>query len=222
MDETEYPEDGETEGGALSAASPFETREQYLGAYNKALEGQQQAVRAEAEARRQAYERGQRYIQQNSFGQPTQSEQLLRISQALLSPRRSRSFGATLANVVPAFAQNQQLSRQAEEQRAAALQQLQQQYLTGNATATREAAGERVSGLARLSPLYNTPRPRQTWSENLGRFVSPDIVEVVRSGTTSDGRRTEQLSDGTLRVYNTDGTRALYDAGGNPISEGAQ
>lgn len=159
MDETEY-EDGETEDGALPTAAPFETREQYMAAYGQALQGQERAAQQAAAARQQAYERAQRYIEQNSFGRPTQSEQLLRLSQALLSPRRSRSFGATLANVVPALAENQQLARQADEQRAAALQQLQQQYTTGEAEAALTAANARRAGLEPLARLYNQPAGR--------------------------------------------------------------
>lgn len=188
MDETEY-EDGDTEDGALPTAMPFETREQYMAAYGQALQGQERAAQQAAEARRQAYERAQRYIEQNSFGRPTQSEQLLRLSQALLSPRRSRSFGATLANVVPALAENQQLARQADEQRAAALQQLQQQYTTGEADAALTAANARRAGLEPLARLFNTPRPR--WAVNA---AGQQVIEgqpsplIGRQATLPDGR----------------------------------
>lgn len=189
MDETEY-EDGDTEDGALPTAMPFGTREEYMAAYGQALQGQERAAQQAAEARRQAYERAQRYIEQNSFGRPTQSEQLLRLSQALLSPRRSRSFGATLANVVPALAQNQQLARQADEQRAAALQQLQQQYTTGEADAALTAANARRAGLEPLARLFNTPRPRGALNTNTNTWtIENQPSPAGKVFTTPDGRR---------------------------------
>lgn len=221
MDETEY-EDGETEGGALPAAMPFGTREEFLGAYSSALQGQERAAQQAAEARQQAYERAQRHIEQSSFGRPTQSEQLLRLSQALLSPRRSRSFGATLANVVPALAQNQQLARQADEQRAQALMQLQQQYTTGEAEAAMTAANARRAGLEPLARFYSQSGGQPIWSEGLQRFIPRDRPVVVETGTTADGGRAERYTDGTMRVYSADGTSALYDAAGNLIPEGGQ
>lgn len=218
MDETEY-EDGDTEDGALPTAMPFGTREEYMAAYGQALQGQERAAQQAAEARRQAYERAQRYIEQNSFGRPTQSEQLLRLSQALLSPRRSRSFGATLANVVPALAQNQQLARQADEQRAAALQQLQQQYTTGEADAALTAANARRAGLEPLARLFDQPAEREVWSEALGRFVSKG--DVVQSRRLPDGSLAERFANGYSRVTTPSGQVRYYDASGNPVQQGA-
>lgn len=222
MDETEY-EDGETEGGALPTAAPFETREQYLSAYGQALQGQERAAQAAAEARRQAYERAQRYIEQGRSGAPTPSEQLLRISQALLSPRRSRSLGGTLANVVPALLENQQSLRQADEQRTQALMQLQNQYATGEAEAGQGVASERLQSLARMASLYRPQSGGQpVWSENLQRFIPRDRPVVVETGATPDGGRAERYTDGSIRIYSADGSSALYDAGGNRIPEGGQ
>lgn len=218
MDETEY-EDGEMEGGALPAAMPFGTREEFLGAYSTALQGQERAAQAAAEARQQAYERAQRHIEQSSFGRPTQSEQLLRLSQALLSPRRSRSFGATLANVVPALAQNQQLARQADEQRAQALMQLQQQYTTGEAEAAMTAANARRAGLEPLARFFTQPAERRVWSENLGRYVSES--DVIQSRRLPDGSLVERLADGTSRVTTPSGQVGYYDVSGNRINQGA-
>lgn len=220
MDETEY-EDGDTEDGALPTAMPFGTREEYLAAYGQALQGQERAAQQAAEARRQAYERAQRYIEQNSFGRPTQSEQLLRLSQALLSPRRSRSFGATLANVVPALAENQQLARRADEQRAAALQQLQQQYALGQADAARESAESNLSALGRLSSLYRPQPPRSTWSEGLRTWVTQG--EPVRiedeDMILADGRVFEAYNVNGNTVYRgvVDGQQVTVDANGSPV-----
>lgn len=190
MDETEY-EDGETEGGALSAASPFETREQYLAAYGQAVEGQRRAAQEEARTRQKAYEQAQRYIEQNSFGRPTQSEQLMRLSQALLSPRRSRGFGATLANVVPALAENQQLARRAEEQRAEALMRLQQEYATGTAAARSAAARGEVEALQPLAPNFRpVAPPRGTLNQTTNTFAYPDRPNPAGDVfITGDGRR---------------------------------
>jgi hypothetical protein len=223
MDETEY-EDGEAEGGALSAAPLFENREQFNAAYGQAIEGQRQAARTEAETRRQAYEQAQRYLEQNSFGRPTQSEQLMRLSQALLSPRRSRSFGAALANVVPALAENQQLARRADEQRAEALMRLQQEYATGTAAASTTAANAEVEALGRLAPNFRQPAPqRGTWSENLGRFVregEPVRIEA-EDKILANGQVFSAFRTATGMIYRgvVNGQQVTVDENGNPVQE---
>lgn len=190
MDETEY-EDGETEGALGAAASPFATAADYYSAYNAAITAREQAARAETQARQKAFEQAQRYIENNSYGRPTQSEQLMRLSQALLSPRRSRNFGGTLANVVPALAENQQLARRADEQRAEALMRLQQEYASGTAAAGTAAANAEVEALGRLAPNFRAPAPqRGTLNQNTNTFSYPDRPNITGDVfVTGDGRR---------------------------------
>jgi hypothetical protein len=220
MDETEY-EDGEAEG-ALGAASPFETREQYLAAYGQAVEGQRRAAQEEARTRRQAFEQAQRYIESNSYGMPTQSEQLMRLSQALLSPRRSRGFGATLANVVPALAENQQLARRADEQRAEALMRLQQEYATGNAAAGTAAAQGQVEALGRLAPNFRSAAPRSTYDATRGMYVTEGqpVRERGQDRTSSSGQVAEAYLYGGNLIYRVmvNGAPVFVDPAGNQVS----
>lgn len=188
MDETEY-EDGETEG-ALGAAS-FGSPEEFYSAYNAAITAREQAARAETLSRQKAFEQARSYIENNSYGRPTQSEQLMRLSQALLSPRRSRNFGGTLANVVPALAENQQLARRADEQRAEALIRLQQEYATGNAAATTATAQARLDALQPLAAGFRQPAPY--------RGISPTTGDVIVQGQPT--RTTEMRSVNGVPTY---------------------
>lgn len=222
MDETDYLSEDETDSAAdnpLAVGDP----NAFLGIYRQNMAAMQRAARTEADLRRQMYEQARARIQQDRFGVPSRSETLMQISQALLQPSKTHGFGSMLGKVMPILAQSMAAPRQAEEQRAAQLAQLQQQYLTQQAAGARAAAAEQLGATGKLAPLF---RPQAapsmgTWSENLGRYIPKDRPVVIKTGVLN-GQRVESLSDGTMRMYGADGSVKLFDAGGNLINTGGQ
>ena len=61
------------------------------------------------------------------------------------------------------------------------------------------------------------PQGLGQWSESLGRFIPKDQPVPTRSGRV-DGKRVDQYSDGSTRVYAADGTFTSYDVEGNPVN----
>jgi hypothetical protein len=216
-----------TEGGlgALGrfGATPEESRA-YAQDYRGLLEQQAAAAQSAAEARREAYEQGRRQILQNPYGAPSTRERLFGLANTLLSPRSMPGWKGTLSNITGHLGQNEQAQRGAEEQRAAALAQLQQQYAQQGSEAEAAALRDRLSSMASGRQMFEQqpePRARMVWSENLQRFVSPDRAEIVASRIIQGGARADRMSDGTTRITATNGEVRYYDAGGNPIIEGA-
>lgn len=139
---------------------------------------------------------------------PNTNDLLLQIGAALMQPTESGRFMDALANaaqVVPAWAkgkresQNEMLKARTgfDLQKAQALAGLQEKYITGSMKA-----------------------PGMQWSESLQRFIPKDRAVVLRAGDMG-GKHTEEMSDGSIRVYDAPGVYTSYDAGGNPIEGGA-
>lgn len=63
----------------------------------------------------------------------------------------------------------------------------------------------------------NKPQGLGQWSENLGRFIPKDQPVPTRSGRV-DGKRVDQYSDGSTRVYAADGSFITYDVQGNRVN----
>jgi len=183
MDETDYLSEDETDGAAgspLAAGDP----NAFLGIYRQNMAAMQRAARTEADLRRQMYEQARARIQQERFGVPTRSETLMQISQALLRPSKTHGFGASLGRVMPVIAQSMAAPRQAEEQRAAQLQQLQQQYLMQQATGAREAAAEQLGAAGKLAPFFKPqaePQRRTGFNPVTGELVFMDTGESVEN-----------------------------------------
>lgn len=202
MDETEY-DDGSMTGGlpAFGASGA----EGYADEYQRRMAVLDQAAQSEAAARRQAYERAQQQIEQSRFGAPTRSEQLLRISQALMSPRSMPGFAGTMNNVLPVLADSATASRQADEQRAAALMQLQDQYAIGSAEAGTAAATNQLEALGRLSAMYRPQAPRTAYDQQRGRFVTEGapVRDEAQDMIGPNNTRLEAFVTGDGLVYRT-------------------
>jgi len=144
--------------------------------------GQQEAAQRDAAAQRAAqFKSAQDSIRQQRFGAPTTSEQLYALSSALLSPRSQPGFAGTMSNLMPALMQTSQMRRGAEEQREAALQQLQQQYATAEEKARAEGLETQRRG---LEPLLRT----------YGPLAKPQLPRVV-GVSTHDGLPVAILQD---------------------------
>jgi hypothetical protein len=200
-----------------------------LAPFMSNLEGMRAGIAAEraavAKRKKELFEAGEKEILARRYGAPTQSQQLFALSQALLSPRQYRGLAGTLANVVPALGEMSSLQSKAESQRSAALDQLRQQYEEGTLTSRLEGLESEAAAYGRMLPsLVSATKPQGlgSWSETLQRYIPKDRAVVVASGKLPDGRRTEKMSDGVLRVSNRDGSYEYYDAGGNRINAGGQ
>lgn len=215
-------EDEEALGGLAAAddGSLDFTKLNDPSVFNRMYASQRRATAAQDQSAKQLFEQARAKLMQRYAG-PTRSDQLLAISSAMLAPRKVPGFKGFLGSMVNTSLGISQAQQQAERQREEQLMALQQQYQTG--AAARAAAQQKGTlELLRTYGSLNKPRDMGTWSENLQRFVPKDRAVVVAVGQLPDGRRTEKLSDGSIKAYNPDGTATLYDAGGNIIQQGAK
>lgn len=126
------------------------------------------------------FEEGRRKLEQQRLG-PSRAEQLFALSAALAQPRRYKGFGATLENVMPTLGHFAGLRRQAEQQRAAELEALQQQYMqSGFAGRREELEGQR--DLIKLAADLNKPEKRRTgFNPITGELTDMDTAEAIRA-----------------------------------------
>lgn len=107
-------------GGGAAGNSAFNT------ALQRGYANLQAAQNAEALSAKQEYEAAQKRLAERSG--VSQSEMLLRLSKALLSPSYTRGFGGTLNNLMGAFGDIATASRTAEEKRAEQEAELRSQF----------------------------------------------------------------------------------------------
>lgn len=181
---------------------------------------QRTAAQQQEQSAKQLFEQARARLAQRYAG-PTRGDQMLALSQAMLAPRKVPGFKGFAGRMFGTFADISTAERQAAQQREDQLLALQQQYQTG---AAARAAAQQKNTLD-LMKTYGTLNKRPdmgTWSENLQRFIPKDKPVPIAVGKLPDGRRTEKMSDGSIRAYNTDGSVTMYDAAGNQIAQGAQ
>jgi hypothetical protein len=209
-------------GAGFAAGSP-------LAPFMSNLEGMRVGIAAEREAvakrKKELFEAGEKEILARRYGAPTTREQLFALSAALASPRYYGGLAGTMSRVAPVLGEMSSLQSKAESQRSAALNQLRQQYEEGTLTSRLEGLESEADVYSKMLPsLVSATKPQGlgSWSETLQRYIPKDRAVVVASGKLPDGRRTEKMSDGVLRVSNRDGSYEYYDAGGNRINAGGQ
>jgi hypothetical protein len=190
-----------------SNPSALDTLTQILGGYQK-LDQDRAALR------QQQLEMARESLQQQRKG--LSAADLFRLSAALAMPQRYKGFGGMMANVSPVLAEVAGEHEQASAARRNALQRLQEQYLGGSIDDQGKSLSNRLE-VARAMASAQPDRPRQTWSEGLGRFVSPDERQPV-GRVVNNGMVGIKYSDGTEEYADTDGTVAVYDAAGRKIA----
>jgi len=172
----------------------------------------------EREYRRKLFEQGRASLEKERLG-PSRAEQLFALAAAFSEPQRYKGFGGMMANVMPVMAQMTGATRKADQQRSEALRELERTYLDEEQSLSR---GERSAQRQYLTSMLSATKPEKpqlVWSERFGRFIPKDELTVIQGGSLN-GKRTEKLSDGTVRVYEADGTFNLYDAGGRLVGSG--
>jgi flagellar motility protein MotE (MotC chaperone) len=192
--------------------------------------GQQEAAQRDAATQRAAqFKSAQDSIRQRRYGAPTTSEQLYALSSALLSPRSQPGFVGTMSNLMPALMQTSQMRRGAEEQREAALQQLQQQYATAEEKARAEGLETQRKGLEPLISMYGTlakPKPLQT----VGMEVVNGKLVVVRTDPSTGDLIKDEIGDAPADMIPVPGVtaqgqpvfrspRGITTATGEPVTQ---
>ena len=176
------------------------------------------AARDQREYRRRMFEQGRAELEKQRLG-PSPSEQLFALAAAFSQPQQYKGFGGMMANVMPVLAQMTGQTRRADEERASALRKLEQDYMGDEQSLSRGERGSRRQYLTAMLAATKPEKPQLVWSERFGRFIPKDELTVIQGGSLN-GKRTEKLSDGTVRVYEADGTFNLYDAGGRLVGSG--
>jgi len=139
----------------------------------------------------------------------------MRMSQAMLSQRRTPGFAGALGQIVGSLNETNDAARAAQMQREDMLAELQSQYSTGQMT--REVAGERSA--AELFKIYaamnkgNKPLA-STWDPLSQRYVSREDPMPTTNTVLVQGVTYTQYTDGTLRHRNPDNTTDIYSAEG--------
>lgn len=149
VDETE---DTEVPAGALDFATMTpETYSRMLG------ETQSQIAKLAPVMGEKDYEAAKQKLMERRFG-PSRAEQLFALSAALARPTYAGNrFGQILGNVAPALGEVERQRREADEARESALEQLKQQYLTGQ-SANQRAQLEGRLGLLRAAGQMIKPK----------------------------------------------------------------
>lgn len=112
-----------------------------------------------------------------------------------------------------------ELKKQAERQ--AQLNSVRQQYISElsqtNPQLARAVQLMSAEDFAKLIVEQNKPQGLGQWSETLGRFIPKDVPVPTRSGRVN-GKRVDQYSDGSTRVYEADGSFKTYDVQGKLVN----
>ena len=200
-------EEMQTGGLGILADPQTETLRSAFAAQTDILK-QQQALA------KKRYEDGRQRIEQMRMG-PTRSEQLMAISQALLSPSPYRNrFKGTLANLSQVAGPMLGANRRAELQKAEMLRQLTEQY-EDRALDVRKTAADLGMEQAKLAA------GKPTFSEGEGMFVNPQIPTATSrrfEQELGDGGKMvlTQFTDGTLRSDPINGVIYVYDLAMRP------
>lgn len=183
--EDENEDEGMQTGGLGMLADP------YTESLRSAFAAQTDILKQQQALAKQRYEEGRQRIEQMRLG-PTRSEQLMAISQALLSPSPYRNrFKGTLANLSQVAGPMLGANRKAELQKAEMLRQLTEQYedraLTAQKTAAELQAGLTKALRPRNRSLMIDPTTGQMYDRSTGQRVTPpsDIpqsdIEALRT-----------------------------------------
>lgn len=206
-------------GGALSA--PDSAPDERATILKQLQELQQRDMKGfgdEREYRRKLFEEGRAALEKERMG-PSRTEQLFALAAAFSQPQRYKGFGGMMANVMPVMAEMTSATRQADRTRSEALRRLEREYMSDEQSLSRGERGSRRQYLTAMLAATKPEKPQLVWSERFGRFIPKDELTVIQGGSLN-GKRTEKLSDGTVRIYEADGTFNLYDAGGRLVGSG--
>jgi hypothetical protein len=183
-----------------------------LGELTSLLSGYQQLDQDRSALRQQQLTQATAALQQQRKG--LSAMDLFRLSAALASPTQYRGFGGVMANVMPVLGDVAATHEAANKQRIAAMAQLQGKYMGDTIDDHSKSLSDRLDV---AKAMVGADKPdRNTWSEQLGRFVSPDKRQVIGQGVHG-GQTVLKYSDGTLGIPDADGSIGVYDAAGRMV-----
>ncbi len=165
-------------------------------------------------------------MQGNLAGQLSGSDKLMALSALLRSVSRGRTQNPEQVfqgiqqqkmQEVQGRLQLDQLRKAAE--RKAQLDALKAEYIANapNAQAARELQLMNEDDFSAFLRERNKPQGMGQWSESLGRFIPTGVPVPTRSGRVN-GKRVDQYSDGSTRVYEANGSYKTYDVRGDPVN----
>jgi len=165
-------------------------------------------------------------LQGNLKGQLDAGDKLMALSALLRSVSRGRTQTPeqVFQNIQQQKLQEVQGRLQIEQARKQAAQQaqlsaLKAEYVANapNQQVARELQLMSNEDFSAFLRERNKPQGAGQWSEALGRFIPKDVAVPTRSGRVN-GKRVDQYSDGSTRVYEADGSFTTYDVQGNPVN----
>lgn len=187
-------EDEEMQTGGLGMLADPHTE-----SLRSAFAAQTDMLKQQQALAKKRYEEGRQRIEQMRLG-PTRSEQLMAISQALLSPSPYRNrFKGTLANLAQVAGPMVGANRKAELEKAAMLRQLTEQY-EDRALDVRKTAADLGVELAKAAK----PRAlRSALHPVTGQVINLDTGEKIEPVSLQLARVPQEASD-QLRAYYAD------------------
>lgn len=206
------PMDDNEDEDSLPATYPGFSVKDAAGQYGNALSAYRSAGSDLASLYKQA-EQDLRERRGSSWSSP---ENLLALSAAFFQPTRQRGFAGMMANVMPTL-QGIASQREADQRKKEELLRTYGMETAKSRLGMAETEAKMAERQYAAALKNEQPKPMGVWSESLQRFVPKDAPAVIQSGTTPDGKRTEKMSDGSIRVYQPDGSVKVYDAGGNLV-----
>jgi hypothetical protein len=165
-------------------------------------------------------------MQGNLAGQLSGGDKLMALSALLRSVSRGRTQNPeqVFQNIqqqkmqeVQGRIQLDQLRKQAEQQ--AQLGALKAEYIANapDPQTARELQLMTAEDFSAFLRERRKPEGMGQWSEALGRFIPKNTPVPTRSGRVN-GKRVDQYSDGSTRVYEADGSFKTYDVQGNLVN----
>jgi len=167
----------ETPMGALSQPTTAQNPDSKAGLF--ALQRELAQTNTEdRDYQRRRFEEGRARLERERTG-PSTAEQLFRLSAAFAQPQRYKGFGGMMANVAPVLGDMAAIRERAGTDRAAALEKLQEQYMTGDFAARRQDITGRL-GIQKTIAEMEKPKARRTGISPVdGLLYDLDTGEVI-------------------------------------------
>ncbi len=170
------------------AETPMGALAQPMTAGNSTIEGilavQRRLAKDSEDERnyqRKRFEEGRARLEQQRMG-PSASEQLFRLAAAFAQPQRYKGFGGMMNNVSPVLADMAAAREKAGTDRAAALERLQDQYMSGDFAARRQGAGDELRALQIRAGLEKPQKRRTGFNPITGQLVDMDTAQPIEGG----------------------------------------
>lgn len=212
-------DDTETPGGLDLASIDFDKFRTNPGEVLKSLfQANQAAEQRAAASSKRLYDQARQRIMEKYAG-PSEADQLLALSRAMLAPRKVPGFKGFLGSVVGSLDENAQATRKAQLAREDQLFALQQQY--------QKAEADRLAGRPKaLTDMLRTyaaakpPASGMNYDPQRGIFVDRNNPRPTENTyDIGGGRMLVQWQDGLWREQLPNGMYKVFERAGNAFKE---